>query len=342
MAEENPRVSRRAALHTLGACGIGAGSIGVMSGMTRAAEFETVSLPDIPTEPEEEVYSFVDNEYSTGSDYEISHTMEWFRTSYDGDSDIWTHDFSIQSHAYSKHSEYTTLVPECTGWGYRIESEDGYLLPYVNEEMHGVNPGGTTGDQLDWVDVVMEGTLGTLNIPASILYTGEELRNIMDPADGFDTGLDDGFRWLNTYDYGDDGAEQVSSHHRVQLESSLTGPVMETNATVRIEHDPFGDDEWLDMEVRTNPVGPVEGPGLSSTSDTQFSSTVHPEDMSDEEIEAFGIKKVEEVEKASISSGYDIPRNNLAVKDPEYVMTNCPWSADVETTIVKENRNSTK
>lgn len=335
---EDLRVNRRTALQTLGACGIGTGSIGVMSGRTRAAKFETVSIPDVPTKPEKQVYSFVDNEYSTGSEYEISHTMEWFRSTYNNQSGKWEHDFSIQSHAYSKHSEYSTLTPECTGWGYRIESEDGFILPYVNEEMHGVNPGGVTGGQPGWVDVVMEGALGTLNGPASILYTAEKLRNIMDPADGFDTGLDNGFRWLKTYDYGEDAAEQVSSHHRVQLESSMSAPFIDTNATVRIKHDPFGDDKWLDMEVRTHYQDPVLTPNSASTSDTQSSSTAHPEDMSAEEIELLGIKKVEDVEKTSVSNNYSISRND----DPDYVMTNCPWSADVETTIVKENRDPTE
>lgn len=338
MVRENSRISRRTALQTLGACGMGAGSIGVMSGMTRAAKFETVSVPDIPTEPEKRVYSFADNEYSQGADYEISHTMEWFQTAYDAGSEKWEHDFSIQSHAYSKHSEYNILVPECTGWGYRIESEDGYILPYVNEEMHGVNPGGVTGGQPEWIDVVMEGALGTLNGPASILYTAEELRNIMDPADGFETSLENGFRWLKTYDYSDDAPEQVSSHHRIQLESSMAAPFIDTNATIRITHDPFGDDEWLDMEVRTHWKDPVLTPDSASTSNSQFSSTAHPEDMSAEKIEILGIKKVEEVKRTSASNNYSISRND----DPDYVMTNCPWSADVETTIIKENRDPTE
>lgn len=326
-------MSGRTALQTLGVCGVGAGSIGVMGGMTRAAKFETTTIPDIPTEPKEQVYSFADSQQSWPGDYEISHTMEWFQTYYNGENDSWVHDFSIQSHACSKHNKYTTLIPECTGWGYRIES-GGIVRPYVNEEMHGVNPKGGNGDMPEWTEAVMEGAIGTMSTTGSVLLSAKNLADAMDPADGFDTSLDDGFRWLHTYGHFEDGAEQVSSHHRSTLEAESFTPVIDTNATVRIKRNPTGEDKWLDMEVTTTPNGPINGP-------MSLSSSIHPEDMSTEEIEKLGIKKVTGVERARSTEIRQFSSGTLE-DDPQYVMTNCPWSAEGTTNVVKENREPTE
>lgn len=330
MSEDMDCMNRRNALRTIGAFGIGASSIGVVGGMTESPEIESVTISSIPTEPEDQVYSFTKSQRSWPGDYEISHTMEWFRSEYT-ESGTWRHDFSIQSHACSRHSEYDTLVPECTGWGYRIEKQSGYLKMHTDNDWHGVNPEGVTGDMPEWTDVVMEGAIGTLSTTGSLLYTATELRDLMDPADGFDTTLDDGFRWLHTYGYTDDGAEQVSSHHRVELENDTSSPIIEANATVRIKHDPFGDDEWLDVEVTTNREGPIWGPD----SEMKSSTDLHPEDMTSEEQERLGIKKVEKIEDRP-----NIYQEESRAK-PEYIMTNCPWDAESETKIVRENRNST-
>lgn len=337
------QINRRSALQTFGSYGIGVSSVGILSGMTRSAELESTSIKSIPTEPEYEVYSFVDEERSWPGDYEISHTMEWFQSWYSDERETWNHDFSIQSHACSRHDSYDTLIPECTGWGYRIESGAGHIKKYVNDEMHGVHPKGATGDMPEWTDVVLEGALGTLSTSASILYTAEELMNLMQPADGFDTSPDDGFRWLYTYDYFDDGAEQVSSHHRVNLEGNTSSPLIETNATVRIDHDPIGSDTWLDMEVLTNDSGPISGPN----SETQSLDNVHPEDMSTEEKERLGIKRVDNVEikgfgvdsKESDEKHHPIVEK-MKENPPTYIMTKCPWTADVESNIVREDRKS--
>lgn len=211
---------RRNTLKTLGACGVGLSSVGVFSGFAQADKINATRLSNnIPTEPEEEVYDFSDDERSWPGDYEISHTMEWFRSTYTNDG-TWLHDFAIQSHACSMHDSYDTLIPECTGWGYRIQGPEGALSSLVDEGYHGVHPEGYRGDSPEWVEVVMEGALGALSIPASILYTAEELQELMEPTDGFDYTVDDGFRWLKTHGYNDDGDEQVSMHHRVFYESS--------------------------------------------------------------------------------------------------------------------------
>lgn len=332
--------SRRSALQTIGACGVGLAGIGVFGGSVQATEIDSISIEDdIPTEPEDDVYDYVDEEVSWPGDYEISHTMEWFRSTYTND-DTWLHDFSIQGKACSRHQEYGSLIPECTGWGYRIEGPDGNVAPLTSEEYHGVYPQGDSGDAPEWVDVVMEGAVGAMSTPASILYTADELQELMEPADGFDFDVDDGFRWLLTHSYTDDGDEDVSMHHRVFYESSSYSPEIETNATVRIHHDPIGSDEWLDMEVTTNGQTVID-PADSDQEDPP--EDIHPEDMDAETIEKLGIKEVKDSRAISESSSDDDHVSTLEdVLDegvePEYVMTNCPWESECEVSVVEEDR----
>ena len=327
--------SRRNTLKKLCAGGASLAGIGSFVGSVQASQVEMTTLnEEIPTEPENRVYTYTDEQQYLPGDYEISHTMEWFRSVYTSGGS-WLHDFSIQSQVCSRHHHYNTLIPECSGWGYRIEGPDGYIAALVDEDFHGVYPEGDGGDPPEWTETVMEGALGAMSTSASLLYTAQELQELMEPADGFDTSLDDGFRWLKTHGFFDDHDEQVSMQHRVFYNSSSHSPEIETNATVRVDHDPLGSDTWLDMEVTTNGQNVADPASSLSTNE---STEAHPKDMDSETIQNLGIKKVdgdfspEDTIQESTSNGV----LNEEVT-PEYVMTNCPWESEININITERD-----
>jgi len=89
------------------------------------------------------------------------------------------------------------------------------------------------------------------------------------------------------------------------------------------------------MEVTTNGTSVVD-----PASETE----VHPEDFDPELIEELGIQKVEQASTTDKTSDDAHTYNEVLDKDvtPQYVMTNCPWEAEVESTTVEGNRNMPK
>lgn len=327
-----PDFSRRTALKRLGATGIGFVSLGVSGAVANEDPFETAT-PNELTSDSSEVITTRDigfNCPSSSKDCDGRASVHWFSSEFDDGE--WEHDFAIcgAGGGITDWGLFPVESGAIQGHSYSVDPGDGEL--WVNSGSH---IGATPYDEDEFVP---EFTVTMLQATVEETIPGlgwveagsSSIREELGRAEGYSLG--DGFSYTDTRT-GDDWKE-CAFYARMRYESDEERPVLTTTFELR---ERSWDTLEIDVGVNNTPICTHPPCPYSENDPDEMTPLSDPHEMTDEEIKAFGVKRVDERDVMSL----DDPDQAKTGDDniPKFIATESPLEVtDVRRSQRKECR----
>lgn len=301
-------LSRRTAIKSIGTLGLSFSSIGMFGATAAAKEYQTATVRELSNQdPEQIAEQPIENFHTTDSSTngEAAVTAHAYNsTYYNGE---WEHDFAFEAKAQS--------------WGNGIFDNEIQAMKYTVEPNEGnlLTDNGNVGSlQTDdgivpeWSYPLIWAGIGTVLTPVGIFQaTGEALKEAYAPDTGSDVSGDG-------YEYNDDTwiAWNKAGHYgRFQYESNELDPV-----TVEASFKAAPTYEGIQMDVDV--LKPDDCDLIGYCDSEEPGQLKEPTEMSSEEKDALGIKKVDENMVQSMDNPDEI--RTSGGKIPEFISTKPP------------------
>lgn len=306
--------NRRQALTAIGSGAITVPSLAVAN---VSADSDWNCISDCPQEKVTSEQLDIPDPAGSAEEREGSVAIHWKSSGYSSEQNAWIHVFSVSGGAGSTSG--FIAGGHIYGQHYELETSDGDLKPSTQSERHGQYPCDDEDETIPgWAQPLMEAAIGTINVGASwFLAIDDSLRESFGHRpNGFDL-FADGF------EYGDMATsllsprpwEQCGFFHRVELEAESISSSVDITLGF-CHHDSSAATNWTDLEGSLEFFGDDE-PDFS----TQAESGPHPEEMSSEMWEKYGIKNVSDM--SIKSQGADNEETSI-----DYIATKSPLSIE--------------
>lgn len=305
------KIDRRTALQALGSAGLGGISMGIL-GTGGTAEVATASAWECTSGCPQETLAVEQPYLPGGYNYERegSVTLHWHQSGYVDHLSAWLHTFSISGTAVTTGQTSGKIY----GHRYRMECSDGDLQPSTQSNRHGVYPAEDDTYIPGWAQPLMEEAIGALSAGAGWwLAVGESVREAMgDNPDGYDI-FDDGFKYgdMATSLFSPIPWEECGFFHRVSLETKSIDPFVDVMGGFST-YDSQASTLWHDIEWELQFFGD-EPVGTYSMRD----SNPNPHEMSDAELDRWGVKKTpNDTEIKATSGDEEVEFDYVATENP--------------------------
>lgn len=257
-------------------------------------------------------------------------TIHWNESEYSNGE--WTHEFSV-SGAAAAEKDSGSSTRQIYGQRYSADYSGGSLYVSDDPDDIGVYPENDGSDQLapSWTVPLMEAAVGSMNIGADwFLAAGDAMREYLGPAEGYQLP---NFEYTNTHD-GILAWKECCHYGTFKIDTTEEKPTVTATTSFASGKTSGGYVSWSDTEFTAVLNDPYECPSRPCpTNDDSTGALGNPEEMTDSELETWGIKRVE--------SGV----TNDTEKDevPEFIATKSPFKiSNVEHTSEVVNKNGEK
>ncbi|WP_148708207.1 hypothetical protein [Haloferax sp. Atlit-12N] len=323
MVRKLSNIDRRRFIKNLSAVGIPLSSVG-LSGLATASKQEATADEDEwdcnNGCPQKEVKTTaLDLPDPTGSSEKLEGgiSIHWKESGYSSSKGKWYHIFSVSGGAASETSG--VAGGHIYGQHYKLKTSDGDIQPSTEGDKHGQFPCDDNDEFIPgWGQPLVKAAIGTVSIGLSwFLAVDEALRSKLGHRpDGFDI-------FSGGFEYGDMATSltsplpwlQSTFFHRVELETDEYSPTVNVKMGF-CHHSSPASTLWKEFKGELEFFGSSGDPEISPMGE----SDPHPDKMSQEAKDKYGIKEVSDQE-ASIStqsSGEEVTF--------DYIATNCPLS----------------
>lgn len=270
-------VGRRSALKRIATAGIGSLILGTSS--ASATGDWTCTTDCSPVTEAKSAYGISDSiDYSR----EGNASINWYSSDYVGGDYGWLHEFGVSGGAASESDSYTIINGELYGQRYEIQGPDGNILARTDQNYHGVHPGGSGSTSPEtWAASLLKTAIGSVSIGASWFFgVTSILRSKLEPAEGFDFGVSNGFGYTNTIDTS--AWNHACHYHRFVYTSNLYEPTLDVRSSIANSKTAIGLTEWENVDFTVNPA---DGGSLSR-------DVEDPSELSQLRRRALGIERV--------------------------------------------------
>jgi len=314
--------TRRKALQSIGAVGIGV-SIGIVGEAAATKGFQ-VAKSNYLSEDESQVLRMEPVGYSDTIDNnrEAAGTVQVYYSKYVNGQ--WEHDWAFTGEAQSWPDDGYGISEAIHGHSYKIKETDGTLLVNASSDI-GAHPS-EENDSLvpEWTVPLLSAAIGTILAPIGWFTAGSQaFREKFGPDDGYNLGGGT-FKYTNTspvVPWKKCGHYARFLYRADSLNSSLTVKLKYVDEMTPV----LTTWDKLEMDVTVKEPGPGCGPGIgpcTEGSDEFGGRLKDPVEMSDDERETLGIRKVDETSVRSMDDDGMIRTSTGEV--PEFIAKNPP------------------